>query len=267
MFTLMDQFYRSQLVKFQKSTLCWLLGISTIVIYLLSVGCSSHRMNEELDAEDRYKVGKRLLDEGDCLEAIQEFQKVIFNFPGSDYVDDAEYGLGMAHYCVKEYALAASEFRRLLRDYPLSPYADDAQYMLGMCYFDQSMPTSLDQEFTQKAIESFQKLLEDFPESELVDQARETLRLSRDKLAKKDLDTGRLYLRLEYFQAAVLSFEGVLSQYPDSKWAAEAQYCLGEVYRKQKEYNRALTAFEKVVANYPTEKVAEKAMKRIQEIR
>ncbi|UCE17644.1 MAG: outer membrane protein assembly factor BamD [Gemmatimonadota bacterium] len=234
---------------------------------LFIVGCGSHRVKVELDAEERYHLGKRLLDKGDCLEAVQEFQKVIFNFPGSDYVDDAEYGLGMAHYCAEEYALAASEFRRVLRDYPRSTYADDAQYMLGVCYFDQSMPTGLDQEFTQKAIEAFQKLLDDYPESELVDQAREKLGLSRDKLAKKDFDTGRLYLKLDYFQAAILSFEGILTQYPDSKWAAEAQYSLGEVYKNQKEYTKALSAYEKVVTNYPTEKVAEKAMKRIQEIR
>lgn len=237
------------------------------MVYLLTCGCSSHRTQAELDAADRYQLGKRLLDKDDCLKAIQEFQKVIFNFPGSDYVDDAEYGLGMAQYCVKEYALAASEFRRVIRDYPLSPYVDDAQYMLGVCYFDQSMPASLDQEFTHKAIEAFQKLLEEFPESELVDQTREKLRLSRDKLAKKDFDTGRLYLRLEYFQAAIVTFEGVLSQYPASKWAAEAQFGIGEVHKNQKAYSKALRAYEKVVASYPTEKVTEKAKKRIEEIR
>lgn len=224
-------------------------------------------MKVELDAEDRYLLAKRLLEKGDCLEAIQEFQKVIFNFPGSDFVDDAEFGLGEAHYCLKDYALAASEYRRVLRDYPLSPYADDAQYMLGMCYYDQSMPSSLDQEYTHKAIQAFQKYIDEFPDSDLLDQAREKLRLCRDKLAKKDFDTGRLYLKLEYFQAALISFNEMLTQYPDSKWAAEAQYSIGEVYERQKRYDEALAAYKKVVKDYPTERAAEKAMKKIEDLK
>jgi len=238
----------------------------SLLLSLVLFSCGPKQIKVELDAEDRYALAKRLLDKGDCLKAIEEFQKVVFNFPGSDFVDDAEFGLGMAHYCVKDYALASTEFRRVLRDYPLSPYADDAQYMLGMCYYEQSMPSSLDQESTHKAIEAFQKLIEDFPEGDRAAEAQEKLRLCRDRLAKKDFDTGRLYLKLEYYKAALLSFTGVLTQYPDSRWAAEAQYAIAEVYEKQGDYEEARAAYHKVTVNYPTERLAQRAMKKIREL-
>jgi outer membrane protein assembly factor BamD len=248
-------------------TFAYLLIALMIAIIPLWSGCSSHRLKSDLDAEDRYLLAKKLLDKGDCQDAIQEFQKVIFNFPGSDYVDDAEYGLGEAHYCVKEFALAGSQFRRIIRDYPLSLYADDAQFMLGMCYYEQSFPSNLDQEFTNKAIEAFQKLTEDFPQSDRLEEALEKLKVCRNKLAKKDFDTGRLYLRLEYYGSALAYFEFILDQYPDSKWAAEAQYGIGQVYEGQDNAAEALVAYQKVVTAYPTEKAAEKAMKKIEEIK
>jgi outer membrane protein assembly factor BamD len=245
----------------------YIFALVVIATIHLWIGCSSHRVKVALDAEDRYILARSLLDKGDCTDAVEEFQKVIFNFPGSDYVDEAEFGLGEAHYCVKEYALAASQFRRIIRDYPLSPLADDAYFMLGMCYYEQSLSPSLDQEFTRKAIEAFQKLLEEYPESERLDEAREKLKHSEDKLAKKDFETGRLYMRLEYYQAALAYFEYVLIQYPQSKWAAEAQYGIGRAYEKQENSSQALAAYQKVVTDYPTANVSEKAMKKIREIK
>ena len=255
-------------VSYVTNRLIRILGIFVLLTISLSLGCSSQRIQTDLDAEDRYLLAKRLLDKGDCLKAVEEFQKVIFNFPGSDFVDDAEYGLGEAHYCAKEYALAASQFRRILRDYPLSPFADDAQYMLGACYFEQSMSSSLDQEFTHKAIEAFEKLIEDFPESDRMNETGEKLTHCKNKLAKKDYEVGRLYLRLGYFQAAIFYFEEVLTRYPASKWAAEAQYGIGQVHEKQKKYDEALAAYQKVVIHYSTvATVSENARKRIKEIK
>jgi len=240
-----------------------LLGLSL----WLCAGCSSHRVSVNLDAEDRYLLAKKLLAKEDCLEATEEFQKVIFNFPGSEFIDDSEFGLGEAHYCSKEYTLAAAQFQRILRDYPLSPYADDAQFMLGMCYYEQSMPSSLDQEFTRKAIDAFQKMIDDWPESDRIGEAKERLGLCRSKLAKKDYDAGILYLRLDYFDAAILTFRELIAGYSDTPWAAEAQYGIGLVYGKQKQYTDALSAFQRVLSDYPATKAAQKAKKSIEEMK
>jgi len=242
-------------------------GLVLFAACALCIGCSSNRVTTGIGAEERYLMARRLLDKGDCTKATEMFQMVIFNFPGSDYVDDAEFGLGEAHYCVKEYAMASTQFRRILRDYPLSPFADDAQFMLGMCYYEQSLPSSLDQEFTQKAIESFRKMIEDHPGSERIDEAREKVKGLENRLAKKDFETGRLYLRLEYYGSALSYFEFILTLYPDSKWAPEARYGIGQIFEKQEKQIEALAAYQRVVTDYPAEKAAEKARKKIDGLR
>ena len=46
----------------------------------------------------------------------------------------------------------------------------------------------------------------------------------REKLAKKDIDSGKLYLRMEKYQSAQIYFNLVLSEYWDTIYTDEALY-------------------------------------------
>lgn len=51
---------------------------------------------------------------------------------------------------------------------------------------------------------------------------------------------------------ALMGFQEVLTQFPDSELADNAQYWIGETYYDQADYERALEEFRKVQANFPT---------------
>lgn len=53
------------------------------------------------------------------------------------------------------------------------------------------------------------------------------------------------------FSGAIDAFNDFLRSYPDSEYAANAQYWIGECLYTQKEYARSLEAFRKVVDSYP----------------
>jgi tol-pal system protein YbgF len=53
-------------------------------------------------------------------------------------------------------------------------------------------------------------------------------------------------------ELALMGFQEVLSRYPSSELADNAQYWIGEVYYDQKDYAAALEQFRKVEENYPT---------------
>ena len=50
-------------------------------------------------------------------------------------VDSAQYFLAMSYYNQDDFFLAGAEFQRLVNSYPGSPFVDDGQYMMGLCYF------------------------------------------------------------------------------------------------------------------------------------
>jgi tol-pal system protein YbgF len=74
---------------------------------------------------------------------------------------------------------------------------------------------------------------------------------------KKELSPTEIYLKAfaNYasgrFQEAISGFETFLSRYPDSDFASNAQYWLGECYYSLQQYPRAVEEFGKAVKNYP----------------
>ncbi|MFV2056500.1 MAG: tol-pal system protein YbgF [Thiohalomonadales bacterium] len=53
------------------------------------------------------------------------------------------------------------------------------------------------------------------------------------------------------FTMASASFQAFLEAYPDARYAANAQYWLGEAKYVQRQYNAAIAQFKKVIKNYP----------------
>jgi outer membrane protein assembly factor BamD len=231
-----------------------------------ALACGAPPPPGRLDAEDQYLLAQERYDDGKFEEAQLEFQKLIWNYPGSDYVDDAQYYLAECHRYLEDYPTAIIEYSRLLRSYSQSPFAPAAQYHLALCYFEQSLPSHLDQNFTHKAIGELQIFLEEYPHSEFTAQARDLLLQARTKLAKKDYENARLYLKMNDYESAIIYVEEILDQYGDTKWAVDAQYLLGECYRHQEKWQRALRAYRLMLEMNPSKKLQRQAEARIRQV-
>jgi len=243
-----------------------LLNLFGICLVALLMGCGGARPTRVLVAEDQYLLAQKKFDEGRYQDAQLEFQKLIWNYPGSDYVDDGQYYLAECYRLQEDYPGAVVENERLLRSYSQSPFAPAAQYHLALCYYQQSLPSNLDQEFTHKAIQEVQVFLEDYPNSEFLPQARELLLQAQTKLAKKSFDTAYLYYKLGNFDSAIIYIEELLREFTDTRWAVDAQYLMGECYRDQENWSQALSAYRQVLEMDASEKTAQRARKRIQQV-
>ncbi len=73
----------------------------------------------------------------------------------------------------------------------------------------------------------------------------------------QDQDGAQLYsaafelLKEGQYKKSITAFEGFLKKYPDSKYADNAQYWLGEANYVSREYKTALDAFQTLIAKYP----------------
>jgi len=241
------------------------IGLTLCIVFLL-LACGSPPPAGRLDAEDQFLSARERYDHRDFEEAQLEFQKLIWNYPGSDYVDDAQYYLAECYRNQEDYPSAIVEYSRLLRNYSQSSLAPAAQYYLALCYFEQSLPSHLDQDFTQKAIQELQNFLEEYPRSEFNAQAGDLLLRARGKLAKKDYDNARLYIKMNSYEAAVIYIEEILETYGDTEWADDAQYLLGECHRLQKKWRPALTAYRQTLEMSPPKKLRHQTESRIRQI-
>jgi tol-pal system protein YbgF len=94
------------------------------------------------------------------------------------------------------------------------------------------------------------------PRQEVVDgQTAEVL-----PAEKTAYDNARQLLASGDYKAAAAALQEFVRRYPDSAYAATAQYNLGSSYYAQRDYKNAIAAQELVVSNYATSSTAPDAM-------
>ncbi len=243
------------------------LYLTLLMFIFTTAGCSSQKLNTPLTASDYYQRGEKFLDKKDYLKAIETFRTITTNFPGSDLVDDAQYGLAEAYFRSGEYSTAISEYEKLIREYPLSGFVERAQFRIGECYLRRSLPPQLDQEETYRALDKFNRFIQEYPSSALVPQARQKILECRTKLAQKAYLNGRLYAKLKAFDAALYYYQKVVDQFGDTKWFAQAEFEIGEILLKEGKKDLALDAFQRVLTRSSDEKLKKKAAQRIKKLR
>lgn len=225
-----------------------LLGLCTAL-----AACGGGKLRANMTTEERMERALQLFDKHDYFEARTQFRIVTLNAPGSAIVDKAQFYLAECHFHMEEYIIAAEEYKKLIRLYAKSEYLDDAQYKVGMSYFKLSPKSALDQKYTWQAIEEFQKFMEEFPNSDLKEQAQAYLQLTREKIAKKDYDNGDLYRKLGYYESALVYFEEVLARFYDTKYAEPALYYKAEALHKIGKHDEARDAVYLLMDKYRRE--------------
>ena len=214
-------------------------------------GCSSSDTSGSSTAEAQFNHAKMLFDEEDYLEAINEFTVVTLQFSGSAFASDAQYYLGECRFNRKEYLLAAFEYNQLRRNYPASPRAPEAQFKLALSYYQLSPKSRLDQQYTKKAIDEFQSFVEYYPANEHAVEADAKIRELTGKLAKKAIETARLYSTMGYYKAAQFYFDDVIERYHDTEYGPLAYLEKTELLISRRKYEDADATVSRFIGLYP----------------
>src|SRR3990172_3779849 len=203
------------------------VGIVAAVVLMMG-GCSSVDEGSPPGAEELFKSAKEKFDEEDYLEAYEQFRVLTLQYQGSAFADDAQFYLGECQFRREDYILASFEYETLIRIMPTSEFVSNAQYQLAMCYYNRSPEYYHDQEFTVKAIDAFQAFLEYYATDPRVPDAEQKITELNAKLARKEYESGIIYMKMTYFRAATVSFDYVLEKYHDSPYAEPALLKKGE---------------------------------------
>jgi outer membrane protein assembly factor BamD len=219
---------------------------------LLFSGCGSNEATQQLSAEERFELGKKDFKDEDYLAAIEEFKVVSLQYQGSNVADSAQFYMGESRYLREEYILAAFEYDILIRNMPSSIFVSRARFRRATCFYELSPKSHLDQNYSRKAIDEYQAFLEYHPADTLVPLAEKRIDELNTKLAKKDYESGVVYMHMEYYKAATFYFDLVLEKYHDTQYAEPALLKKAEALANRKKYTDAKEAVDKFRAKYPT---------------
>jgi len=234
-----------------------LIGLA-VALSLVWSGCGAKKPFAARSSEEAFDYAMARYQDDDYPEAISGFQRVIFDYPGDELVDQAMYYLGNSYFLDEDYLSAANEFKRVSSEFPDGPYAMPALYKMGLCYARLSPSHQLDQTDTHRSINAFDTLIKRFPESAYADSARIQMTQLQDKLARKEYESGYYYFKREYYDSAIIYFEILREEYPGSRWMPPTLYFLAEAYEKLELDDDAVEARKDLLRLFPDSAEARK---------
>ena len=78
-----------------------------------------------------------------------------------------------------------------------------------------------------------QTLLAVYPNSNVREEAQREVQEVMEKLAQKDYDTARQYIRQGLLESALIYLEDVVTRYPETEMARQARFRMVEIYRRR----------------------------------
>lgn len=196
--------------------------------------------------------------------ARQDLQRLMNQYPDSELVSQARLTAARVLYQEKKYDEAQSELLRFLELYPQHERMDEARYYLGMAYFRLSDTPDRDQSVTLKALEQFDHLLTQTPDSQYVPDAKERREVCRRKLAEKEAYIGQFYFSRENYGAAVGRFRNLLARYSGAGFDDQALYYLGESLWQLEQKEEARQVFQRLVQEHSQSELAVPAARRLE---
>ena len=190
---------------------------------ILLVGCSKKDVQLEEDLSPRYEKALKYFDKGKYSRAKDEFDYIIMADPGSKIANESQYYMAESMFQIEEYDEASIAFDRYVRFSPDYSKIEKARYRICECAINLSNSYQREQSQTHRALEQIQMFIEDFPASDLIDNAENAMLALRLKLAQKDYEVGRMYLKLEEYDSALIYFRSVLNHYYDTSFSDDAR--------------------------------------------
>ena len=134
--------------------------------------------------------------------------------------------------------------------------------MSAYCSYMDSPVFSLDQTNTMTAISSLQLFINQYPNSQRLDQCNQLIDELRAKLEKKAFNIAMLYYRMDDYKASIIALNNLLKEFPDTRERekvlfsildAKYKYAVNSIPEKKKErVESVLDAYKTISTEYPS---------------
>ena len=211
-----------------------------LFFFLILFSCSNKEEKKsiifEKSQEDQmieaYKQGLLELDNGDVIYAARKFNEVEIIYPQSIWAPRASLMAAYAYYSQSYFDDSIIELNRFLKKYPKNENLDYAYYLLGLSYYDQMIDETKDTQLIFKAKNYFEKIVNDYPNTDFALDSKFKLELIMELLAAKEMYLARYYLDREKWVPAINRFQVVVNDYDETIFIEEALFRLVELNYK-----------------------------------
>jgi outer membrane protein assembly factor BamD len=171
-----------------------------------------------------------------------DLQTLLNTYPDSQYQMKAKLAIADSWY--REGGTAAltqaeQEYKDFITFFPNAPEAAEAQMRVGDIYFRQMDKPDRDYSKALHAQEEYRLMLQQFPDSTLVPQAKQRLREVQEVLATREAEIASYYASRENWPATIARYQTVADTYPQYSHMDDTLVALGDAYEAEARLVRA----------------------------
>lgn len=172
-----------------------------------------------------------------------DLQTLLNTYPDSQYQMRAKLAIADSWY--KEGGTAAltqaeSEYKDFITFFPNVPEAAEAQMRVGDIYFRQMDKPDRDYAKAVHAEEEYRLMLQQFPDSSLVPDAKQRLREVQEVLATREAGIAAFYATHANWAATIARYQTVIDTYPQYSHMDDALIGLGDAYSAEAKFVRGM---------------------------
>ncbi len=187
---------------------------------------------QEVALAELLKKAEKAFVKGNYEQAYQYYKEIRDKYPGSPQAVLAELRMADVRFWQGDYLQAISLYEEFEKFYPNNEAIPYVIYQIGTCYYKLKLPYDRDQTYTKKAIEAYQRLLEDFPNNPYRLEVKKRIKELREILAQHELYVAKFYYKIKYYRAAYSRLLYLLNNYPNTKAYRKAKKLVLTYYKK-----------------------------------
>jgi len=238
------------------------------VLFLALWGCGGKKNVEVSTPSSGIREPDRILYD----QAIRDLKKSRYNvarltlqtlintYPDSEFLPEAKYALAESFYregTTANLNQAEIEFKDFITFFPTSPRADDAQLMIAMTHIRQMEKADRDPSQAELAETELTNMIQTYPDSSLLDEAKSKLRAVQEVLAEGDFKIGNHYYIRRSYRAAISRYRELTEKYPDFSQMPDVLFNLAESLRQSDNPESAIW-YSRIIIEHPfSDRVAE----------
>ena len=226
-------------------------------------GCGGPDLPPGATPVDTLAHAEQKIADEDYLDAVTILEGFIRANPGASLIPQAKMRLGDARYEMEDYALARAEYEDIVRDFPSSPLVEEARWKVVRCSYASIHEYDRDPTETEMTVQLADTFLRDYPSTKFLEETNKVLGDCRDRLGRREFETGRFYERRHRPRSALIQYQFVYNHYPETTWGRKALLRIGEIHRDRNENEQAIESFRallELAPNTEEARVAETAL-------
>ena len=198
------------------------LLLACVSVLLIVSGCAWFESKEEKPAQELVQDGVDYFEDGKYKKAIESFEKLRDWYPFSRYAILAELKIADAYFNLESYADAIFAYEEFEQLHPRNEAVPYVIFRIGRSYFNQIDTIDRDQSNAAKALETYQRLVQQYPDDAYAGMARSDMVACYQSLSGHEFYVGLFYYKNKNYKAAKGRFTAVVEKYPDVGYLYEA---------------------------------------------